>query len=413
MENNAYRRSVSGQRLKGPCRHVHSRTGTMAGNRMAACFKRTCAVSVVLPLIITPFLAIGCGGTRSGEAAIKTARVTRGDIERRVIATGRIEPFSTVEIRSKVDGIVKTITVDEGDRVEKGQVLIELDKDILISRVNEARAALQKAEARFKQSQIEASNVEVESAQRKYDRAQELFAQKLAPKEQLEDAQTALTIAKQNFRARQAATSMAQAELAAVTAMLERAENELGYATIVSPMDGIVLSRDVDVGSAVASVVSTLGTQLLTLGDMREVHMVGDVDESDIGMVRVGMPARISVESYPGRKFHGTVKIIAPRGTEKEKIMNFEVEITIDEADVPLRTNMTADAEIIVDEHHNVLLVPQSAVRYKRNEAFVELPTPGEDDAKKAVNIDIGISGTDFSEVLSGLKEGDEVIITG
>jgi HlyD family secretion protein len=409
MEIYAHRRSVFGpaERSRNPL----AGCGRQQGSHVPLCSSGLLIISALILFVAIP--AIGCNGARTGQAAFETAHVTRGDIERRVIATGRIEPFSTVEIRSKVDGLVKTLTVDEGDRVEKGQVLIELDKDILISRVNEARAALKKAKAGLEQAQIEASTVEVEAAQRKYDRLQKLFTQQLAPKEQLEDAQTALTIAEQNFHARKAAVSMAQAELAAVTAMLERAENELSYATIISPMDGIVLSRDVDVGSAVASVVSTMGTLLMTLGDMREVHMVGDVDESDIGMVRVGMPARISVESYPEKKFHGVVRTISPRGIEKEKIMNFEVEITIVETDIPLRTNMTADAEIIVETHRDVLLVPQSAIRYERNQAFVEIPATGETDGRKAVDSDIGISGTDFSEVLSGLKEGDEVIVAG
>ncbi|UCD57762.1 MAG: efflux RND transporter periplasmic adaptor subunit, partial [Candidatus Hydrogenedentota bacterium] len=345
----------------------------------------------------------------------ESARVTRGDIEHRVIATGRVEPFSKVEIRSKVDGIIKTITVEEGDSVRKNQTIMELDRDILSSRVKEARAALEKARARHQQAQIEADafTLELDSAQKKYDRTQKLFAQGLATKEQMEDAETALSISEQNRRAKQAAVFMAKAELSAVTAALGRAENELSYATIASPVDGIVLSRDVDVGSAVASVVSTMGTLLMTLGDMREMYMVGDVDESDIGLVREGMPARITVESYSNKKFHGRVRRISPLGVEKDKIMNFEVEVSIEETDVPLRTNMTADAEIIVEKRRNVLLVPQNAIRYRRKQSFVEVPDVEDPSGKRSVNIALGIGGVNFSEVLSGLKEGDEVIVSG
>lgn len=369
------------------------------------------AIPVVLVLISANHF--GCDRARAGDAQFETARITRGDIEHRVIATGKIEPFSKVEIRSKVNGIIRTIAVDEGDRVAKGQVIIELDRDILVSQLNEAKAALEKARARYEQAQIEASTVDLESAQKKYDRAQKLFTQGLAPQEQLEDAETALETAKQSYAAKKAAVAMAKAELSAATATVKLAEDELQYATIVSPVDGIVLHRDVDVGSAVASVTSTLGTLLMTLGDMREMHMVGDVDESDIGLVREGMPARISVESYPDRKFHGHVKRISPLGVEKDKIMNFEVEATIEDADVPLRTNMTADAEIIVEKHENVLLVPQTAIRYERNKSFVEIPDPKQENGTRRVDVALGISGTDFSEVLSGLREGDEVIVTG
>ncbi len=368
---------------------------------------------IVIPvaLVLVSLELFGCRGT-AAEATFETERIRRGDIERRVIATGKLEPFSKVEIRSKVNGIVRTISVDEGDQVSKGQILIELDREILASRVNEARAALEKAQARYEQAQVEASTVDLESAQKKYERTQRLFAQNLVSEEQTDDAETALKIAKQAHAAKQAAVAMAKAELSAATAMVDLAENELSYATIVSPLDGIVLHRDVDVGSAVSSVISTMGTLLMTLGDMREMHMVGDVDESDIGLIIEGMPARISVESYPDRKFQGHVKRISPLGVEKDRIMNFEVEVTIEDADVFLRTNMTADAEIIVEKHKQVLLVPQNAIRYERGASFVEVPEPAQPGGKRRVDVVLGISGTDVSEVLSGLRENDEVIVS-
>jgi len=353
-----------------------------------------------------------CSGANAGQTDFETVSTSRGDIEHRVIATGKIEPYSKVEMRSKVNGIIESIAVDEGDAVARGQAVMELDKDILVTRVSGARAAIEKAEAGYEQARIEASAIEMESARKKHERMRRLLAKGLISEEQMEDAETALAMAEQAYRARQAVVSMAKAELSASAAALERAENELSYATIVSPMDGIVLSRDVDVGSAVASVVSTMGTLLMTLGDMREIHMVGDVDESDIGLVSEGMPARITVESYPEKKFHGTVKKISPLGVEKNKIMNFEVEITIEETDVPLRTNMTADAEIIVAKHENAVLLPQNAIRYKRNRSFVEVPDPEQPTGRRSVDVTLGISDTDYSEALAGLEEGDTVIVS-
>lgn len=353
----------------------------------------------------------GCGNADAGKTQYRTVRISRGDIEHRVIATGRIEPYSKVEIRSKVNGIIESIAVDEGDAVSKGQSLMELDKDILETRVTEARAALEKARARHEQALIEASAVEVDSAQKKFDRIRRLQAEGLVPEDQVDEVETALAVANQQYRAQQAAVSMALAELSAAAAALERSEDELGYATIESPMDGIVLSRNVDVGSAVSSVVSTMGTLLMTLGDMREIHMVGDVDESDIGLLREGMPARITVESYPDRKFRGIVKKIAPLGVEKERIMNFEVEVTVEDSDVPLRTNMTADAEIIVAKHEGVVLAPQNAVRYKQSQSYVEVPDAESETGKRFVSVTLGISDAEFTEVLAGLDEGAEVIV--
>ena len=390
-----------------------SSAGAMILREGRKAFTSPTTLTLGILLVLACAICIGCDGGGKGEVEFETAIVSRGDIERRVIATGRIEPFSKVEIRSKVGGIIKAITVDEGDRVRQGQTILEIDKDILISRVNEARAALEKVKAMYEQTLIEASQVELESARKKYDRMRKLFDQGLAPEEQLEDAETALTIAEQNHKARAAAVTMARAELSGIEAALERAKDELGYATIVSPMDGIVLSRNVDVGSAVASVVSTMGTLLMTLGDMRELHMVGDVDESDIGLVSEGMPVRISVESYPDTKFHGVLKRISPVGASIGGIINFEVEVSIEDTDVPLRCNMTADAEIMVEKHEDVLLAPQTAIRYKRDKSFVEAPAPEEETGKRAVDVVLGISGTNFSEVISGLKEGDEVIVSG
>ena len=371
------------------------------------------APALVVLFATAAMMSSGCSDANAGETPIETARISRGDIEHRVIATGRIEPYSKVEIRSKVNGIIKSIAVDEGDVVRKNQALMELDKDILKTRVSEARASLEKAQARCEQALIEGSMVEVDSAKKKTYRMQELMSEGLVAEEQVDDVKTALAVANQQYRARQAAVSMAKADLSAAAAALERTEEELGYATIVSPMDGIVLSRNVDVGSAVASVVSTMGTLLMTLGDMREIHLVGDVDESDIGLVSEGMPARITVESYPDRKFQGTVRKIAPLGVEKEKITNFEVEVTVDQAKAPLRTNMTADAEIIVAKHEDVLLAPQTAIRYQRSEIYVEVPDIEAETGKRSVPVTLGISGTDYSEVLSGLNEGDEVIVSG
>lgn len=372
----------------------------------------------VYPFLSLMFLSLsicaGCDSARAGETQFKTARIERGAIEHRVIATGRIEPLSKVEIRSKVDGIIKTIVVEEGDPVRKGQVIIELDRDILKSRVAEARAALERARARHRQASVEeqAAVLEMDSAHKKFERAEKLFAQGLSTQQSMEDAETALLLAQHNYRGRQAAVSIATAEVAAMAASLERTENELSYAAIFSPLDGIVLSRYVDMGSTVASVVSTLGTLLMTLGDIREMHMVGDVDESDIGLVQEGMPTRISVESYRDRKFNGTVKRISPLGVEKDKIMNFEVEVAIESNEAALRTNMTADAEIIVAKKEHALLVPQNAIKYERNQSYVEVPDSKEESGKRRVNVAFGISGIHYAELLEGLKEGDEIIVS-
>jgi HlyD family secretion protein len=237
----------------------------------------------------------------------------------------------------------------------------------------------------------------------------------------LDDAQKAyeLAINKQQVAKAQlgvlkAKIAQAQAQVESAHASLKQLEEQLSYTTIYSPMDGIVLSRDVEVGDAVSSilVLGSSATLVMTIGDTSSVYVKGKVDESDIGKVYLGQPARIKVESFKDKTFYGKVTKISPMGVEKDNVTTFEVRVSINNPGGELKAAMTANAEIILDEHKNVLQIPEGAVIYdKDKKASVEIPDTNGKDGKRKVAVDLGISNGAKAEVLSGLKEGDQVVL--
>jgi HlyD family secretion protein len=179
-------------------------------------------------------------------------------------------------------------------------------------------------------------------------------------------------------------------------------------------MDGVILSRDVEIGDAVSSilVLGSTATLIMTEGDVNEVYVQGKVDEADIAHVYLGQPARIKVESFRDRTFNGKVTKISPMGVEKDNVTTFEVRVSINNPGGELKAMMTANAEIILDEHKGVLQIPEGSIIYdKDKKASVEVPDPKAKDGKKKVAVNIGISNGAKTELLSGLKEGDQVVL--
>jgi len=360
--------------------------------------------------------------------AAKLSEVTRGDIARSVVATGKIEPKTKVEVKSKASGIVQRILVDYGDWVKQGQMLVELDKEEAQARVREARATLLAAQASeeaskatYERNKVEAEAPDLPFLKLGMERARNLHKQGLISKSVLEDAekayQTALNKQMAAIRAlsvTRAEIARSQAQVAQSKASLEQADENLRYTTILSPMNGLVLSRDVEVGDAVSSIL-ILGSQatlVMTLGDVSDVYVLGKVDQSDIGKVYMGQRARIVVESFKDKKFDGQVTKIAPLGVEKENVTTFETRVSIRNPGGDLKANMSANAEIILEEKHNVLLIPEGAVVYdsKRN-TFVETPDEAAEKGRRKLPVKIGISNGVKTELVSGLNAGQKVIL--
>ena len=389
-------------------------------------------------IVILGFLLVGLSGAGFAlRGALKTdpkldasklVTIEKGDLAKSVVATGKIEPRSKVEVKSKASGIVKKILVDYGDWVKTGQVLAELDKEELQARVREAQAYLQAAEAAEESAQAahERNKVEAEGPDLPFlksaaDRAKKLYAGGLIASNSLEDADKAYQMAlhKQASAMRSVAVAKAdmtkaKAQVAQARAALDRAEEDLRNSTIISPMDGLVLSRDVEVGDAVSSIL-VLGSQatlVMTLGDVSDVYVLGKVDQADIGRVYMGQPARIVVESFKERKFEGAVTKISPLGVEKDNVTTFEVRVSIKNPGGELKANMTANAEIILEEKKGVLIVPENAVIYDRHrKASLEIPDSTSEKGKKKVPVQVGISNGVKTEVVAGLKEGQQVLL--
>jgi HlyD family secretion protein len=358
----------------------------------------------------------------------KIGRVERMDLVRSVVATGKIEPTTKVEVKSKASGIILKLPVNVGDVVRQGQVICELDQNDLQPRLRQAQAALavaqatvKSAEADYERNKVEAAGPDVPFLKRDVERAQKMFAELLIPQTARDDAeknyQLALNRQQQaivNLGVAQASIRKAEAQVDQVRAQLTQAEEDLRNATIVSPLDGVVLSRDREVGDAVSSIL-TMGsgaTLVMTLGDLREVYVKGKVDESDIGKVYLGQPARISVESYKDQKFDGKVTKISPMGVEKDNVTTFEVRVSISNESRRLLATMTANAEIVLEERKGVLAVPESAILYKKDRSTqVEIVDSAAESGTRRIAVTTGISNGARTQIVQGLNEGQQVVL--
>jgi HlyD family secretion protein len=318
--------------------------------------------------------------------------------------------------------------VDYGDRVKKGQLLAQLDKVEIEAQVEQSKAGLEAAEANWKSTQadlerakVDAEGPDVPVFKRAYDRAISMAKDGVVSASALDDAEKNYTMAlnKQNVSKAQvtvlrAKIAQAQAQVAQDQANLKQLEEQLSYTDIVSPIDGIVLSRDVQMGDAVSSilVLGSSATLVMNLGDTSEVYVKGKVDESDIGKVYMGQPARIKVESYKDKTFTGKVNKISPMGVEKDNVTTFEVRVSINNPEGVLKANMTANAEIILEERKAVLAIPEGAIVYKKDKSTeVEIPDPMSEKGKRKIAVVTGISNGSRTQILKGLTEGQQVIL--
>jgi len=380
----------------------------------------------VLVLIVVGLVAATHGSTKIDPS--KLAKVERGDLAKSVVATGKIEPITKVEVKSKASGIVQKLLVDYGDKVKKDQILAELDKEEILAQVNQQKASLQAAEAAaraadadLQRAKVDAEGPDIPMLKRAYERAQKMAKDGVVSESALDEAQKNYELAtnkqqlgKANVISATSKVKQAEAQVAEARALLAQKEKEYENSTIVSPIDGVVLSRDVEVGTAVSSilVLGSSATLVMTLGDTREVYVKGKVDESDIGKVYIGQPARIKVESYKDRTFSGKVTKISPMGVEKDNVTTFEVRVSIDNSKGELKSQMTANAEVLLEEHKGILMVPEGALLYdKDRKASVEIPDPAAKDGRKKLDVNVGISNGSKTELLSGLKEGQQVIL--
>jgi HlyD family secretion protein len=399
----------------------------VAASRKSKKFWIWLSVGVAVVVVILGVLLVHLVSGTSIDAN-KLAKVTRGDVARSVVATGKIQPITKVEVKSKASGIVEKLFVDINYNVKKGQQLAQLDQQEIVAQVAAQKAQLAAAEANvsifqanIEQDKVNAAAPDLPMYKATLDRNTAMHKEGIVSRQALDDAnkdyQAALT-RRDNSKAQigvdTARLKQARAQVQQAQSGLKQLEEQLSYTTITAPMDGVILSRDVEVGAAVSSilVLGSTATLVMTEGDTTQVYVQGKVDEADIAHVYMNQPARIKVESFRDRVFNGKVTKIAPLGVEKDNVTTFEVRVSINNPGGELKANMTANAEIILDEHKGVLMVPESAVMYdNQKKASVEIPDKKQKEGKRKIPVTVGLSNGSVTEILSGLKEGEQVVL--
>jgi HlyD family secretion protein len=382
--------------------------------------------AVVALVVLVGAVVAHSSGTKIEGSRIGT--VSRMDIAKSVVATGKVQPITKVEVKSKASGIVEKWYVDANAHVHKGQVLAQLDQQEILAQVAAQKATLQAAEANVKtaeanitQDEVTARAPDLPMYQSALRRNQEMKAAGIVSEQVLENADRDYLSMLNKQRTAAAAVTVdrakllqAQAQVAQSEASLKQLEEQLSYTTIVSPIEGVVLSRDVEIGDAVSSilVLGSTATLVFTLGDITQVYVDGKVDEADIGSVYMRQPARIRIESFKNRTFSGKVTRIAPLGVEKDNVTTFSVRVSIDNPTGEIKAMMTANAEILIDEHKGVIAAPEQAISYDaQKHAFVNVPDPKAKDGMRKVPVTVGLANGSNTEITSGLKEGDKVVL--
>jgi HlyD family secretion protein len=297
---------------------------------------------IIVVVLVLAVAAVGFWKFRDSRAAEPTSyrlvEITKGNLASVVAATGNLQPVTTVQVGTQVSGIVEQVLVDFNSHVTAGQVIARIDKTLLISAVSSSRAQLERIEAEQRHAEAE------------YQRLSELHDQKM--------------ISDSEFNTAQYNRDAARAGVKSAKVDLERAERNLGYATITSPIDGIVVQRSIDPGQTVQASFSA--PQLFQIaGDLAAMQILVSVDESDIGQIKVGLPVKFTVQAYPDDSFSGTVRQVRLQSVTQENVVTYIAVVDVPNADQRLLPGMTASVEFIVDQVQDVLQVANAALRYR------------------------------------------------
>lgn len=316
------------------------------------------AVGVVVIVAVAAFLL--SGGKKKEEVNFKTEKVAKVNILNSITATGTIEPVNEVTVGTQVSGIVSKLYVDYNSVVKKGQVIAELDKSNLMSQLNTAKAQLSQAQASLRSAQ---SDLAYQKAN--YNRYKTLYQKGLISANDYETARLSYQTSQQTVVSRKDQVVSAQEEVS-------RAQTNLSYATITSPIDGIVVSKSVEEGQTVNANMST--PDLFTIAqDLTNMQVVADVDEADIGDVKKGERVTFTVDAYPDDTFEGVVTQVRLEATTTNNVVTYEVVISAPNADMKLKPGLTANVVIYTQESNGVLSVPSKALRYTPTKETIEI----------------------------------------
>jgi HlyD family secretion protein len=358
---------------------------------------------IIIVIAIAGFILFRGPGN---EPKFRTDKIIRGDIEMAVTATGTVNPVTTVLVGTQVSGTIKELYVDFNSPVKKGQLIARIDPALFEAQVNQAKANFLSAKAN-----LEKAGATLVDAKRTMDRNKELFSKNLVARSDLDTAET-------NHETANASVSAAKSQVAQTEAALNLAETNLRYTKIVSPVDGIVISRNVDVGQTVAASFQT--PTLFTIAqDLTKMQIDTNVDEADIGKVIVGQDVEFMVDAYPDITFKGKVWQVRNAPITIQNVVTYDVVIIVGNPELKLKPGMTANVSIIISTKKDVLKIPNAALRFKPSEkgpAASEKKGPGvwilEKDKPRRIPVSLGISDGNYTELATGkISEGQELIV--
>ncbi len=371
-------------------------------------------------IVISIVILIGMGAAfaalslrpQESDARTGTSAVRQGDLVEMASASGTVRPDVQVEVKSRASGEVIEVAVEEGDQVEAGQVLVRLDPRDAEQDLREAEMELSRARDDLTQSraqllvaQAQAEESGAQSAVR--NRGAELG---LVSDEDRRSAASSAEVARANVTLRQAQLRATRTALESTTLRVEEARRRLEETTIHAPVAGTVLSVAVEVGSIVASGITSVsgGTALMTIADLSDLRVVGAIDEAQVGQVEAGQDVTVRVDAYPTRTFSGRVSRVSPLGVETSNIVTFDVEVVITDEDVHLlRSGMSADLEIVTTRYEGVPLIPITAVQGQGKRQFVSL------SSGERRRVKLGPTDGTSIVVLDGLEPGDQIALAG
>ena len=353
-------------------------------------------IGIGVVAVIVIFALVKCtGGKKEEKISFDTAKVEKTNIQTSITATGTIEPVTSVTVGTQVSGIVSHLYVDYNSVVKKGQVIAELDRTNLISELNTAKANLSSAQSSLN---YQLSN---------YNRYKELYNKGLVSADEYESARLQYLQAKEQVN-----TSKES---------VQKAQTNLGYATITSPIDGVILSKSVEEGQTVAASFNT--PELFVIAqDLTDMRVIADIDEADIGGVKEGQRVSFTVDAFPDDQFEGRVTQVRQQATTESNVVTYEVVISAPNNDLKLKPGLTANVTIFTLEKNDVLAVPSKALRFHPNEALLQKGETIEDcegDHKlwtkegtvfKAHKVEVGTSNGIMTEITGGIKVGTEIL---
>jgi len=372
--------------------------------------KMLAALAVSLAIVAAAYFAVGWrNGVKSPP--YRTAPVERGEISETVLATGTVNAVTTVSVGSQVSGTVQKIFVDYNSRVRKGERIARIDPRLFEASLLQARGSLASARAA-----LERAEVLVVDAERTYRRNRELIRDGFVSQADVDSAQTA-------YETALAQKKSAEAQLLQAEGAVSSAETNLRYTDIRSPVDGVVISRNVDEGQTVAASFQT-PTLFLIAEDLTKMQIDTNVDEADIGRIRRDLPVTFTVDAWPGRNFEGTVVQVRNSPIVTQNVVTYNVVVRVDNRDLALKPGMTANVSIRVQTLDNVLKIPNAALRYRPSDAKKEegkgtggargaqVYRLGADRKPTAVPVKTGIRDEKFNQLIAGdLKEGDPLVV--